>query len=96
MNVHWYGSQHLARSDANPPEYQLPVTSRPYMVVNAQIKKNWKRFEFYGGCENILNFRQEQPILSWQDPFGPYFDTSTAWGPTRGREIYFGVRYKIK
>ena len=53
-----------------------------------------KKLELYGGCENILNFTQSNPIVSWQNPFSPYFDTSFNWGPTRGRELYIGVRYK--
>jgi hypothetical protein len=34
-------------------------------------------------------------INSGQDPFSPYFDTSFVWGPTRGREIYLGLRFKL-
>lgn len=95
MNVHWYGKQRLANTDNNPAEYQLPTYSDPYVVFNAQFTKSWKRLEIYTGCENIFNFRQERAILSWQDPFGAYFDTASVWGPTRGREFYVGLRYKI-
>ena len=49
----------------------------------------------YIRCENILDYRQLKPIVSWQNPFSPYFDTSFNWGPTRGREFYLGFRYKI-
>jgi hypothetical protein len=52
-------------------------------------------FEIYTGCENIFDFRQLQPIVSWQNPFSPYFDTSSVWGPTRGREFYLGIRFKL-
>ncbi|GJM34340.1 MAG: TonB-dependent receptor [Saprospiraceae bacterium] len=93
MNIHWYGEQRLPSTKANPTEFQRPDFSKPYTLVSAQVTYNFKRFEVYGGCENIFDFRQEQPILSWQDPFGPYFDTSSVWGPTRGREMYVGVRY---
>ena len=96
MNLHWYGEQRLAKTTANPPEYQLPETSKSYTVINAQFTKSWKRLELYAGCENIFDFRQKQPILSWQNPFGPYFDTSSVWGPTRGREVYVGLRFKIE
>ena len=47
------------------------------------------------GCENIFDFRQLQPIISWQNPFSPYFDTSSVWGPTRGREVYAGIRITL-
>jgi len=49
----------------------------------------------YFGWENIHDFRQERPIISWQNPFSSYFDTSNVWGPTKGREFYVGVRYKL-
>lgn len=95
MNVHWYGKQRLADTKNNPIEYQLPATSKPYAVANIQFTKKWKRLEVYVGCENIFDFHQEQAILSWQNPFGPYFDTSSVWGPTKGREIYVGLRFKV-
>ncbi len=96
MNVHWYGKQRLPDTKSNPAEYQRPDFSKPYTVVNAQFTYNFKKFEVYAGCENIFDFRQRQPIISWQNPFSPYFDTSSVWGPTRGQEIYVGVRFKLK
>jgi len=95
MNVHWYGEQRLPDTKSNPIEFQRPDFSRPYTVVNAQFTYNFKKFEMYAGCENIFDFRQLQPIISWQNPFSPYFDTSSVWGPTRGREMYVGVRFKL-
>ncbi len=95
MNVHWFGVQRLANTSSNPPEYQTPETSEPYTLVNAQFTRSWKMFEVYVGCENIFGFRQLKPIISWQDPFGPYFDTSNVWGPTRGQEFYLGLRFRI-
>jgi len=96
MNVHWFGEQRLANTATNPPEYQTPEKSEPYTLVNAQFTRSWKTFEVYLGCENIFDFRQLKPIISWQDPFSPYFDTSNVWGPTKGREFYFGLRFKIE
>lgn len=95
INLHWFGEQHLPDTRLNPEAFRRPDFSDPYTVVNTQVTYNFKKFEVYTGCENIFNFRQEQPIISWQDPFGPYFDTSSVWGPTRGREFYLGVRFKI-
>jgi outer membrane receptor for ferrienterochelin and colicin len=96
INAHWYGKQRLPDTKSNPVEYQRPDFSVPYGIINAQFTYNFKKFEIYAGCENILDFRQKQPIISWQDPFGPYFDTSSVWGPTRGREMYIGARFKLK
>ncbi|WP_066224490.1 TonB-dependent receptor [Formosa haliotis] len=95
LNFHWYGEQRLPNTQSNPIEFQRPDFSETYMLVNTQFTYNLNKFELYAGCENIFDFRQEQPIISWQDPFGPYFDTSSVWGPTRGRELYIGMRFKI-
>jgi hypothetical protein len=57
------------------------------------VNKNFKFFEIYAGVENLLDFTQENPIIAADDPFGPYFDTSFIWGPTRGREVYAGFRF---
>ncbi|RYZ56538.1 MAG: TonB-dependent receptor [Sphingobacteriales bacterium] len=95
-NMHWYGRQRLPDTKANPVEYQMPAQSSPYTVASAQftylLKTKW---EFYAGIENLFDFRQERPLISWQDPFGAYFDTQFAWGPTRGREGYMGFRFKL-
>jgi len=96
MNIHWYGEQRLPETASNPSEYRRPDFSQPYTIVNAQFTYNFNKIETYVGCENIFDFRQEQPIISWQDPFSRYFDTSSVWGPTRGREIYLGFRLRFK
>jgi hypothetical protein len=95
INVHWYGEQRLPNTQSNPELYRRPDFSKPYTLVNAQFTYSWTRFEVYLGCENIFDFRQLQPIIGWQDPFSPYFDTSSVWGPTRGREVYGGVRFRV-
>ncbi len=95
-NGHWYGRQRLPDTKNNPTIYQMPAGSKPYTLINAQFTYNFKKFEVYTGVENIFNFRQNRPIISWQDPFGQYFDTQFAWGPTRGREAYVGFRFILK
>lgn len=95
MNIHWYGAQRLPDTRTNPAPFQRPDFSRPYTLVNLQFTYNLTTVELYAGCENIFDFRQLQPIISWQDPFSLYFDTSSVWGPTRGREVYMGVRFRL-
>jgi hypothetical protein len=68
------------------------MESDPYTMINAQINKNFSFLEIYGGVDNILDFKQENPIIAADDPFGQYFDTSFIWGPTKGREFYLGFR----
>jgi outer membrane receptor for ferrienterochelin and colicins len=92
LNIHWYGRQRLPVTTANPEEFRRESFSDPYYTVNIQLTKKWERLQLYAGCENIFDFRQLRPVMGWENPFGPYFDTSFAWGPTRGREAYLGVR----
>lgn len=95
VNVHWLGKQRLPLTESNPVEYQRPDFSESYFVANAQFTYSFESFDIYVGSENLLDFRQIRPIISWEDPFSPYFDTSSVWGPTRGRELYVGINYKI-
>jgi outer membrane receptor for ferrienterochelin and colicin len=95
LNIHWYGQKRLPNTKNNPSEFQRPDFSENYMLFSGQFTYKLNKFEFYTGCENIFNFRQERAIIGWQDPFGKHFDTSSVWGPTRGRELYIGVRFKI-
>ena len=50
----------------------------------------------YIGGENIGNYTQSDPIIEPENPFGENFDASLIWGPVMGRNIYAGIRYKIK
>ncbi|MEZ4822627.1 MAG: TonB-dependent receptor [Ignavibacteria bacterium] len=94
--LQWFGVQQLPSTASNPILYQRPTESESYTMINAQFNKFFDFFEVYAGVENILNFTQEFPIIAAEDPFGPYFDTSYIWGPTSGREFYFGFRYSIR
>jgi outer membrane receptor for ferrienterochelin and colicins len=94
-NIHWYGKQRLPNTKLNPALYVRPDFSEAYTTANLQFTYIFKAVEVYSGAENIFNFRQYQPINSWQNPFSNYFDISSVWGPTRGREIYVGVRWKM-
>jgi len=96
MNTHWFDKMRLPDTRNNPAEYQRGLYSVPYATFNVQLTYRWKRIDLYSGCENVANYRQPNPIISASNPFGPYFDLSSVWGPTRGRELYFGVRYVIK
>jgi len=96
VNLHWNDKTRLPDRSDNPLEYQTPLLSNAYVLVNGQIAYYLPKYKFYVGVENMMNYRQDKPILSWQDPFSPYFDTSSVWGPTRGREFYIGFTYTLK
>lgn len=95
--LNWQGSKRIPFTGSNPVEYQLPESSPDFFIMNVQVSKAWKeKFEVYAGVENLLDFRQEDPILASDQPFGPYFDSSLVWGPVFGRGIYMGLRLRLK
>jgi outer membrane receptor for ferrienterochelin and colicin len=69
--------------------------SPAYPLYFAQITKNSKRFDIYLGIENLLNYKQKDPIDNWRNPFSQDFDASRIWGPIDGRRIYGGIRLRI-
>ncbi|MRI01757.1 TonB-dependent receptor [Kriegella sp. EG-1] len=94
--LHAVGKQRLPNTDVNPPEYRLEEYSDAYNLMNAQITKVFSNhFEIYVGGENLSNFKQSNPVLSADNPFGANFDTSIVYAPIMGRMFYAGFRYKI-
>lgn len=67
----------------------------PYTILNAQITKFFRSWSVYVGVENMLNFRQKNPIIDAVDPNGSNFDASMIWGPIDGRKIYAGLRWAL-
>ena len=95
--INWLSSVRIPSTAANDEEHRWPEKSPSYFLSNAQISKNWGgNFEMYLGGENIFNYRLEHPIIGAHAPFGEYFDSSLAWGPIMGVNIYAGIRYSIK
>ncbi len=96
--LQWQGSKRIADTQANPQDFRLETSSPSYFLLAAQITKTWgdEKWAVYVGMENITNFRQQSPILSADQPFGPNFDASMVWGPVFGRMTYAGLRFKIK
>jgi outer membrane receptor for ferrienterochelin and colicins len=91
------GEKRIPITNSNPAEYRLEEFSPVFATVNVQISKTWReKFEIYAGVENLTDFRQENPIISADDPFNPFFDASMVWGPIFGRNVYAGLRLNIK
>ncbi len=90
------GRARLPDTHLYPEAYQLDDFSKSYYILHAQITKRFKHFDLYLGGENITNFKQHDPIISSDDPFGDYFDASNVWGPVHGSVYYLGIRYSIK
>ncbi len=107
-NNHWQfdfttqynGSKRLPGTSENPSAYRLPKYSPDFFNLLAQItfltKIKNNAFHVYLGVENLLNYKQANPILSADTPYSKYFDASMVWGPIYGRMLYAGLRYKIK
>ncbi len=93
----WMGRKRIPDTFRNPEPYQLTEYSPDFFLMNLQVSKIWReKLDVYVGAENLLNFIQEDPILSSDDPFSPYFDSSLVWGPIFGRNVYMGLRYLIR
>lgn len=75
----------------------MPVEYAPgFYNLNAQVSRAFRSgWEVYVGGENLTGFRQSNPIVAANDPFGPDFDAgSRVWGPVTGRMVYMGFRFK--
>ncbi|MCF8462102.1 MAG: TonB-dependent receptor [Flavobacteriales bacterium] len=80
-----------------------PTRSKPFYLDNLQITKDIPKINLkvYVGLENIMGYRQPvSPLSGTNDPnyavgFSPKFDTSYAYAPLHGREIYVGVRWFV-
>ena len=71
-----------------------PLTWYPQLM--AQITKYFRTCSLYLGAENMTNFRQDNPIIGWEAPYGPDFDASMVCGPTTGWKVYLGFRYDLE
>lgn len=96
LTFNWIGEQRLPNTSSNPVQYQLGSNANSYSLMNAQITKVFsKKFEVYIGGENLTNFRQKNPILASDNPFGNNFDSTIVYAPIFGRMFYSGLRFKI-
>ena len=96
LTAHWYDASRIPSTAGNTPENVRANQSSAFYTLNGQITRTFKKFEVYSGVENILNYRQDNPIIASDNPNGSNFDASLIWGPVMGRNIYFGLRYKLK
>ena len=66
-----------------------------YPMFYAQVSCKVGKFDIYVGCENIADYRQEDPILNWQNPYDYRFNSMNVWGPLMGRKFYAGLRFNL-
>lgn len=92
-----WSKQRFSSTISNPIQYQLPQFTPSLATLNLQVTRVFSpKFEVYVGGENITNFRQSNPILAANDPFGENFDSTFVYGPIFGATYYAGLRFKIK
>ena len=99
FTVQWNGQKRMPMTarehlsgDFDPNDtYMAP----DFFNLNAQITRTFPKWDVYLGGENLTGFRQLNPIVDPQNPFGSNFDAGMAWGPVTGRMFYLGLRYKL-
>lgn len=94
--VQWFGQRSLPTIEDHAGQTEENRTANPFLVLNSQVTRSFKHFDVYVGGENLLNFKQKDPIMNADNPFGHGFDASMVWGPVSGRVVYAGLRYKLK
>lgn len=89
---HYVGEQRLPSNSRDGVEF----LSKSYGLLNMQITRVFStRFEVYLGGENLGNYKQLNPIVGSENPFGTTFDTSLVYAPIFGKMFYAGLRFKL-
>ncbi len=96
--LQWEGSKNLpVAANASTPINENSIKKSPdYFLLQAQVTKQFKKWEAYLGGENLLNVMQHDPIISANNPFWSTFDATRIYGPIMGPKIYIGIRLTIK
>ncbi|MGA9115148.1 MAG: TonB-dependent receptor [Bacteroidota bacterium] len=95
LTLQWFGRKRLPDTGLNPEHLRVSAFSPDFLLVNAQLTRELPAgLDLYLGVENLLGFRQADPILDADLPGGPYFDSSFVWGPVSGRMLYAGLRWR--
>jgi len=89
------GSSRMPDQSKMPLALQRASRTPEYIIMNAQITKKFNLIDVYLGCENLANFKQNDPITEFFQPYHTHFDTAMAWGPIIGRVIYAGLRFTL-
>ncbi len=94
--LNWFGEKRLPKTTSSPIEFQQPEYSDSFFTLNFQVNKSFKKgLEVFAGVDNILDYRQENPIVNAENPNDLYFDSQFTWAPIFGRTIYAGLHYTL-
>ncbi|WP_417860115.1 TonB-dependent receptor [Winogradskyella sediminis] len=93
----WLSAQRFPSTDVSATAFQLADETPTVGTLNLQITKVFSpKFEVYLGGENVTNVRQDDPVVSADNPFGSNFDSNFVYGPIYGSMYYAGLRFRIK
>ena len=70
-------------------------TFEAYPILNAQILKWFRWGNVYIGGDNLTNFKQKDPIIGYDNPWGENFDATMIYGPVDGIMFYGGIKWKL-
>lgn len=93
VTAQFNGPGRMPDADATQPLWENNYSA--FTGLNAQVTKNFKHWSIYLGAENLLDYKQKNPIIAAGDPWGSDFDATMVWGPVHGRKIYGGVRFNL-
>ncbi len=68
-------------------------TYRAYVLLNAQITRNFRHWSIYIGGENLTGYKQKCPVIKAEQPLDSGFDATMVYAPLHGANIYAGFRY---
>lgn len=92
LTYHALGQQRLVSTQRDPAGSTAPA----YGVWNSQLTRAFSAsFEIYAGVENLGDYRQLNPIIGADDPFGINFDSAQVYAPIFGRMLYAGLRWNL-
>lgn len=96
LTYNWLSSVRYPSTTLSAIEFRRPDRSPTIGTLNGQVTKVFsKSFEVYLGGENITNQRQQDPVISADNPFGPNFDSTFVYGPIFGSMYYAGLRFNL-
>ena len=102
LTMQWVGPQRIPRPDAQFDDRMASEVEDDFVVVNGQISRTFAPgVDLYFGLENILDYRQQNPIVGWDlaqtddQAFQENMDASLVYGPIFGRMVYVGGRLTL-
>ncbi len=91
-----FGKARLPRVLVGNDTYSEVNMSEVWPSVSAQLTYNFRKLDVYLGGENLLDYTQQDPIISASEPFGTYFNATRIWAPVYGMNVYLGIRFAIE